>query len=218
IKIVKLSKATHIAKSEIKNIIFDWGGVITDLNVSDTLDAFIKLAKDKFNALWQKGPEEIFIPFELGKISAAEFRDRIRKFLGYDAEDQQIDDAWNTILGALPEERWRLLEKVKNTYRTFLLSNTNAIHLNYYAGYLSGLYGASGCSHLFEKTYFSFELGMRKPESDIFLHVIHQNGLKPQETLFIDDTEKNIETAQNLGLQTHLLAEPETLTDLFYEP
>ncbi|MBN1157982.1 MAG: HAD family phosphatase, partial [Bacteroidales bacterium] len=206
------------AKSEIKNIIFDWGGVITNLNIPEALDAFGKLAKEKFKELWQKGPEEIFMPFELGKISSEEFRDRMRDFLGNQIADQQIDDAWNAILGDLPEDRWSLLEKVKNTYRTFLLSNTNALHLQYYTGYLSGLYGTSGFNHLFEKTYYSFELCMRKPDPDIFTYVIDQNSLAREETLFIDDTEENIKTARELGLQTYLLSEPETLTDLFIEP
>lgn len=215
---MKLSEATYKAKSEIKNIVFDWGGVITDLNIPATQHTFKKLARERFDDLLQKGPEEIFIPFELGKISPAEFRNRMRTYFFTEVSDKQIDAAWNTMLGSLPEERWYLLEKIKNTYRTFLLSNTNIIHLQYYTGYLTALYGTTGYHHLFEKTYFSFELGMRKPDSDIFLHVIHEKSLKPEETLFIDDSAENIEVARKLGLQAYLLTEPETLTDLFYEP
>ncbi len=215
---MKLREATYKAKSEIKNIVFDWGGVITDLNIPATLYELKKLAKERFDDLLQKGPEEIFIPFELGKISPAEFRNRMRTYLFTDIGDAQIDAVWNTMLGNLPEERWHLLEKTKHTYRTFLLSNTNIIHLQYYTGYLSELYGTNGYHHLFEKTYFSFELGMHKPDSDIFLHVIHESNLKPEETFFIDDSAENIEAARKLGLQAYLLAEPQTLTDLFYEP
>lgn len=215
---MKLREATYKAKSEIKNIVFDWGGVITNLHIPATLYKLKKLAKERFDDLLQKGPEEIFIPFELGKISSTEFRNRMRTYFFTDVNDTQIDAAWNTMLGNLPKERWYLLEKIKNTYRTFLLSNTNTIHLQYYTGYLSDLYGTRGYYHLFEKTYFSFELGMHKPDSDIFLHVINENHLKPEETLFIDDSEENIEAARKLGLQAYLLTEPETLTDLFYEP
>jgi putative hydrolase of the HAD superfamily len=126
-----------------------------------------------------------------------------------------IDGAWNAMLGVLPEERWNLLGSISQYYRTFLLSNTNAIHLNYYFNYLQGIYGTFGYLHLFEKAYFSHEIHMRKPNADIFEHVVTDSGINPGETLFIDDFIENIETASKLGFQTIHLTKPRTLTDLF---
>lgn len=212
---MKLSEVRYKAKTEIKNIIFDWGGVLTDIHLNATLDALKTFGNENFEILLQKGPDEIFIPFELGKISPSEFRKRMRNYLGLAASDERIDAAWNALLGELPLERWNLLKALKNNYRLFLLSNTNAIHLQYYFGYLSKKYGIYGYTHLFDKTYFSFELGMRKPDSEIFEYVLSQNMLKAEETLFIDDAVENIEPAKKLGMQVYLLKEPETLIDLF---
>jgi FMN phosphatase YigB (HAD superfamily) len=119
------------------------------------------------------------------------------------------------MLGDLPEERWHILEKLSDHYRIFLLSNTNAIHVPYYAGVLKQKYGTNGYDHLFEKTYFSYELGMRKPNEDIFQHVIADARLRPEETVFIDDFLENIETARKLGFETIHLKTPLTLTDVF---
>lgn len=215
---MKLSDARYKAEPEIKNIIFDWGGVITDLHINTTIAGLKALGNENYEMLYEQGVEEVFKPFELGKLSPAEFRKRLRKYLVSGIKDEQIDDTWNSMLGTLPEERWSLLKNVRNTYRTFLLSNTNTLHIAYYFGYLQQQYGTYGYNHLFEKTYFSCDLGMRKPDADIFLYVLRQNRLKAEETLFIDDTEANTETALSLGMQVYLLKEPETLPDLFYVP
>lgn len=212
---MKLSEARYKAKSEIKNIIFDWGGVITDLHIDATLESLKDIANDNIEILLRNGPDEIFKPFELGKITPAEFRNRMRKYLDPKVGDDRIDAAWNALLGELPPNRWELLERVRAAYRTFLLSNTNEIHVGYYFNYLHKKYGKYGYTHLFDKTYFSFELGMRKPDAELFEYVIRENGLLTEETLLIDDSEENIETAMKLGFQTHLLKKPDTLSDLF---
>jgi len=217
LKIMKLSEAKHKAHSEIKNIIFDWGGVITDLKFRECVAAFREIGFDFDWTLAGSENDDIFLPFETGRITPEEFRTRIRRHTGNAVTDRQIDYAWNLVLGDLPEERWRLLEKLKSRYRLFLLSNTNIIHLQYYSGYLMDKYGTNGYHHLFDGTYFSFELGMRKPDTDIFEHVVNNEKLVPGETLFIDDLPENIHTAEKLGLRVYLLREPETLNDLFGE-
>ena len=113
-----------------------------------------------------------------------------------------------------PVERIRLLENLKKHYRTFLLSNTNEIHLLSYSALLKRLHGVE-LDSLFEKAYYSHLIGLRKPKPDIFEYVLKQQGLKAKETLFIDDLEENIKAAQRVGLQTYLLQAPETLIDLF---
>ncbi len=211
-----LSEATGTPKNEIKNILFDWGGVITDLHLDATKKAFHDLGLTIFDEHVVHDPlDKVFIPFEIGNISPEEFRNNIRKFSVNPLTDVMIDEAWNAMLGVLPAERWNLLESIRHTYRTFLLSNTNAIHLKYYFNYLQGIYGTFGYLHLFEKAYFSHEIHMRKPNADIFEYVVTDSGIKPGETLFIDDFIENIETAGKLGFQTIHLTKPRTLTDLF---
>jgi glucose-1-phosphatase len=211
-----LSEARDNHKNEIKNILFDWGGVITDLHLEATKKAFHDLGLTIFDEHVPHDPlDNVFIPFEIGNISPEEFRNNIRKLSPNPLTDTMIDGAWNAMLGVLPEERWKLLESISQFYRTFLLSNTNAIHLNYYFNYLLGIYGTYGYNHLFEKAYFSHEIHLRKPNAEIFEYVMQDSGIKPEETLFIDDFIENIETARKLRFQTFHLTRPRTLTDLF---
>lgn len=213
---MKLSDAIYNGKSEIKNIIFDWGGVITNLHFSASKNAFQQLGLAIFDeSIPHKAHDDLFIPFEIGKITPDEFRNRIRHLAPSPLSDAEIDQAWNAMLGDLPAERWKVLEQAGKHYRTFLLSNTNAIHLPYYSEYLQRVYGTYGYTHLFEKAYFSHELGLRKPNADIFQFVLNDAGILPQETLFIDDFIENIETARILGFHAVHIKAPLTLVDVF---
>lgn len=207
--------AIYNGKTKIKNIIFDWGGVITNLHFDATKKAFQELGLNFFDAPALRNPhDELFTSFEIGRISPPEFRNKIKSFSAATLTDAMIDHAWNAMLGELPVERWRLLEKAAKHYRTFLLSNTNAIHLPYYFNQILKIYGTYGYTHLFEKTYYSYELGLRKPNADIFQYVLNDAGIDPDETMFIDDFIENIETARQLGFQTIHLSPPLTLIDV----
>jgi len=208
--------AIYNGKTKIKNIIFDWGGVITDLHLNATKRAFLELGLAIFDESIPHNPnDDLFIPFEIGKITPAEFRDSIRRKTSNNLSDEMIDRAWNALLGELPPERWQILEKAGKHFRTFLLSNTNAIHLPYYYGQIQKQYGSYGYAHLFEKTYLSYELGLRKPNAAIFKYVLDDAGIIPEETMFIDDFIENIDTARLIGFQTIHLKSPLTLTDIF---
>jgi len=206
----------HNGNIEIKNIIFDWGGVITDLHFDAAKRGFQDLGLTIFDEWKLLDPmEKIFLPFEIGTISSDEFRNRLRELTPKPLTDDMIDKAWNAMLGSLPANRWKVLESAGTASSTFLLSNNNAINVEYYTNYLQGIYGTYGYVHLFEKTYFSFELHLRKPNYDIFEYVIEDSLIQPEETLFIDDSFENIETARSLGFQTVHLQRPLTLVDLF---
>jgi len=210
---MKISDAIYNGKTKIKNIIFDWGGVITNLRHDIIIEGFRNIGLEIYKEpdLWK----ELFIPFEIGKISPTEFRNKIRNYIENNIEDQLIDDIWNSILGDVPAKRWKILEKVSLKYRTFLLSNTNRIHKEYYFRYLHTIYGTDGFAHLFEKMYFSYMLNMRKPDREIFDFVLNNAEIRASETLFIDDLIENIETAQNMGFITIHLKSPLTLADVF---
>jgi len=212
------SGAIYNGNTEIRNIIFDWGGVITDLHFNATKQAF----QDLGLAIWDESiphdpHDDLFIPFETGILSPAQFRERVRKYCSHQVSDESIDNAWNAMLGDLPEERWHILDQAKNQFRTFLLSNTNAIHLSYYFDRLKEIYGTYGYTHLFNKTYYSYELGLRKPNADIFKYVIKDAGIIPKETMFIDDFIENIDTARLIGFQTIHLQAPLTLEEVFVD-
>jgi FMN phosphatase YigB (HAD superfamily) len=213
---MNFANAIYNGKTKIKNIIFDWGGVITNLHLDATKRAFLELGLSIFDESVPHDPHDaLYIPFEIGRISPEEFRNKIRERSSAPLTDAAIDNAWNAMLGELPAERWRILEMASKHYRTFLLSNTNAIHLPYYFNRISKVYGTFGFAHLFEKTYFSYELGLRKPNADIFQYVLNDTGIDPKETMFIDDFIENIDTARQLDFETIHLKAPLTLADVF---
>ncbi len=213
---MKLSKALKIPVSQIKNIILDWGGVITDLDINKSEAAFRKIGLNDFRKHYFMAEQiRFYILFEEGRLTPDEFRNELRSYLSLQVSDDEIDEAWAAMLGDTPRERWDLLSEVKKDYKTFLLSNTSILHVESYFEYLHHKFGVRGYHHLFEKVYFSYETGIRKPDERAFRLVLDENGLIPQETLLIDDAEKNIESARRLDIQVYHLQPPATLTDLF---
>ena len=198
--------------SPIHNIIFDYGGVIIDLDYDRTINAFKKLGvehfEDHFNQLRQT---PLFDDFDKGKISERDFRDRLNQQLGTHFSDEQIDEAWNAMLIGIREEKLKLLGELYADFHTYLLSNTNIIHLKYITKYLIRTFGRANLDSLFDKVYYSFSVGFRKPERDMFLKVINDNDLKPSETLYIDDSSQHVEGAASLGMNAILYHPAEDL-------
>jgi glucose-1-phosphatase len=205
-----------MTSSSIRNIIFDLGGVI--LNIDHTLleATFEKIGIRNFQNQYSKAIQsDIFEKFEKGIISPAVFRNELRRFIQTEISDNQLNDAWNSILLDIPEKRVRLVEKLKDRYRTFMLSNTNAIHYEVYTRELKEKYGYQDFNALFERASFSFQLGVRKPSFEIFRHVIVENQLDPAHTLFIDDSWQHILAAKHLGIMTFHLPAEKDVTELF---
>jgi len=202
-------------KVEIKNIIFDFGGVILNIDYQLNIDAFKEIGLDDFEKSYSKACQiNLFNDLECGLISPEEFRDGLRIVAGKNFSNEQIDDAWNKIILDLPFKRILLLKELNSRYRTFLLSNTNKIHYNLYITKLQK-YGYLNFNDIFEKAYFSHEIRMRKPDKEIFEFVLQEQQLNPEETLFIDDSIQHIETAKKLGIITHHLLPKEDIIDLF---
>lgn len=199
----------------IKNIIFDYGNVIFDIDHQLTIQAFKDLGIQKeahFFGHLQQNP--LFDEFEMGKISAAEFRNTVREIAQQPFTDQSIDQAWNTLLLGIRPGYLEFLTEMKTQYRTFLLSNNNEIHYHWINDYLQKTFNVPDMSRYFEKDYYSHLMGMRKPNADIFESVLQEQGLAVEETLFIDDSPQHIATAQKIGLHTHLMLRSEDLTTL----
>ncbi|WP_259067101.1 HAD family hydrolase [Mucilaginibacter sp. X4EP1] len=203
--------------SNIKNIIFDYGNVIFQLDFLKSKYAWEELGIDNANDFYShKIQDPIFTAFERGDISAKEFRDAIRVLTNKkELTDQQIDHAWNSLLVGITKGNHELLQSLKPQYRTFLLSNINEIHFDYIMKYLKTDFGFDSNDHLFEKVYYSHLMGKRKPEAEIFEQVLTENNLNPAETLFIDDSPQHIEGAKKLGIHTYLMTAPNSIQKLF---
>ncbi|MBE9492409.1 MAG: HAD family phosphatase [Bacteroidetes bacterium] len=200
----------------IKNIIFDLGGVIINIDTQNVIRKLEKKGVDDFKSLYQfLMGNGLYKKLETGAISAQDFRNAIHRQLSFPVTDQEIDEAWNAIILDIPEHRVRLLEKIRKKYRTFLLSNTNIIHFDYYNQYFRNTYNYNSLDDLFDKTYFSHKIGMRKPDPAIFKFVLKNSHLVPRETLFIDDNNENIKCAESIGIKGYYLEEGKEMTDLF---
>lgn len=197
----------------IKNIIFDYGNVIFSIDFALAQKSWAALGINNVESFFgHRQQNALFDAFDKGEITAAQFRDQIRYISGNNTlTDKQIDDAWNSMLLGIQPGTHELLLQLKGKYRTFLLSNINAIHYDHIMGYLKREFDMEGNSHLFEKVYYSHFMGMRKPNSNIFEFVLQDSSLNPAETLFIDDSPQHLATAQKLGIQTFLMQAPDTL-------
>ncbi len=209
---------TNIGMNTIKNIIFDYGNVIFMIDFRKTQHTFTELGiKNVERFFAHTGHDPLFDDFEQGLISSAGVRDGIREITGIpELTDEQIDNAWNTLLIGVPPVNHKILSEAKKKYRTFLLSNNNEIHYKWIMEYLKNEFNIESNSVFFEKDYYSHLMKMRKPNPDIFEFVLNEHALEPSETLFIDDSPQHIKTAASLGLQTHLLASGETLEEFMY--
>ena len=187
----------------IKNIIFDLGGVILNLDNKRTEEAFAKMGVKNLRQSFGLGhADSFFKDYEVGKITDQQFVDSIRTMGGLDGvTDQEIVDGWNALLLDFPLERIELLKVLGKRYRIFLFSNTNSLHLAALRSIYTQAYGPGALDDFFEKTYYSHLLGMRKPEKESYEYILKENQLEGQETLFVDDAIVNVEGAEHAGLK-----------------
>ena len=191
---------------QIKNIIFDLGGVIINLDIQKTIHEFNKLSNKSFETIYtQLQQSPIFDQFDKGEISERDFFDVLKKSLENDISNEELLFAWNAMLLDFPKHRLELLEKLKSNYRLFLLSNTNETHVLEFEKSLFQSHGYQNLEPFFEKVYYSCRMNMRKPNTTIFEFVLKENNLLAQETLFIDDSPQHVEGALNLGINAILL-------------
>ncbi len=187
-------------KPMIRNIIFDLGGVMLDLDVNRTYRAFEAMGFNQEKLTNNKNHNKIFWQFEIGKLSPEKFCRNVELALGRKVSSKTIENAWNAMILGFKPEKIKFLQEINSTYRIFLLSNTNYFHEKIYSQILADTFGLS-MSDLFEKHYYSHLLGMGKPDPEIFKHVLKENALNAGETLFVDDSNQHIQSAQKLGIQ-----------------
>jgi putative hydrolase of the HAD superfamily len=206
----------NIKNTPIQNIIFDFGGVIINISHQKLENAFRELGIQNFENLFSQAVQnELFQNFEKGLISSEEFRNEVKNLTGLRITDNELDHAWNQIIGDYPPHRIELLKEIRGNYKLFLFSNTNIIHFNYYIEKFKKGFGFDFPT-LFHTAYWSFQMVKRKPDLDSFTTIIKNERLLPSETLFIDDSMQNIIAANEVGLKTLHLKDGIEITELFH--
>ena len=202
--------------TKIKNIIFDLGGVILDIDETIVYKELEKMGIKTSELAHSKEFIEIMSKFDTGIYTAPTFRKRMKALLGLEKmTDEKFDSIWNAMLLDIPRERVEAIEQVKKHYKIFLMSNTNVIHYDLYVRDLQLRFGYNEFDELFDKSYFSFAEHLEKPDPRFFELILDHEGLLPEETLFIDDTEKNINIAKSLGINTYHISREELVRNLF---
>ena len=192
----------------IEAVIFDFGGVILDVDYEATSLAMLHLLGPEAHLIYTKLQQSIiFDLLEIGQISPTNFYARLSEESGRALDPADVDRAWNAMLGSTRKERLDFIRRVGRYRRIFLLSNTNAIHKAHFDQTLAQAMKGTGekFDDLFEKAYYSHQMGLRKPRQEIFRYLIQAHGLDPARTLFIDDSEANIRGAEKVGLQVYHL-------------
>ena len=189
--------------NKIKNIVFDLGGVIMNLDVPKTIKAFKNLGiKNIVNDTGHHYQYSFFYDFEIGKISETDFIKSLCNLSDKSPTHQEIITAWNAMILDMPKERIDFLKDLGEKYSLFLLSNTNKIHQKEYLDTFKNSFD-SKFNDLFKKAYYSHEIGVRKPDKAVFKFILEDSNLVAGETLFVDDALSNIEGAQKVGIKTY---------------
>jgi HAD superfamily hydrolase (TIGR01509 family) len=200
-----------------KNLLFDLGGVLLNIDYCLTSKAFQKLGWQNFDDFYsQKNQQVLFDQLEIGAISPKEFIESIQK-INPNFSDLDIIEAWNAMLLDLPKERIELLKQLKKNHLLLLLSNTNVIHFEAFNSIIKTQHTGLHIDELFHATYYSHQLGKRKPNIETFQYIIKMHKINASETLFIDDSIQHIEGAKKAGLETYHLQKGEDITQLFLD-
>lgn len=191
------------------------GGVFLNVNYKKTEQAFIDLGVDSFNHFFkQDHSSRLFEDLENGAIEEDAFYTAFRKEAKVKLSNLEIRNAWNAMVGYFPSERLVWLEEIKHKYNIYLYSNTNQIHYDCLMGHFKKDHPGLDFNQFFIKAYYSHEVGLRKPYVSSYQKILELAGLKAADTLFIDDTLKNVEGAEKAGMPVIYLKPPMTVLDL----
>ncbi|WP_432671643.1 HAD-IA family hydrolase [Flavobacterium sp. SM2513] len=194
----------------VKNIIFDFGDIFINLDKKGLHDALRSVGIEE----WNTELSELNESFEKGQCSEEYFLSGIQKHTS-NKNLEEVKSSWCKILADFPLKRLAFLESISSNYRLFLLSNTDTIHIAYFKEMVGTEFYKRFYS-CFEKVYFSFEMGLRKPQPEIYTQVLTENNLSASETLFVDDKKENTDAAEQLGIQVwNLQVGQEDVVELF---
>lgn len=208
----------NIFAAMIKNIIFDFGGVLYNISFKNTFDAFEKLGFDNFEEMFsQHKANLLFQNLETGKITPEAFYNKIKEIAPQPVTNEQIKDAWNAMLINFRMPSLDFLVSLKKEYNLLLLSNTNQIHYDHFSAQLQRQTPYHSLNDFFTKAYYSHVIGLRKPDTEVFEFILNDAVIKAEETLFVDDSFSNFPNAEILGMKTHLLNPGGQIEDIDYK-
>ncbi|OGX90394.1 HAD family hydrolase [Hymenobacter coccineus] len=199
----------------LPHLLFDFGGVLIDIDYDRTPAAFRRLSRAGSTVEYSQATQaELFDQLETGQLTPAEFRDGLRAAYDLEATDEQIDQAWHALLLDVPAERLALVAELRRQgHQTALLSNTNALHIAEINRRLAAQYGLKhGIADCLDRVFYSQEVGLRKPGEAFFQHALREMNWRAEDVLFIEDSPQHVATARRLGLRVLHLAPPLTLT------
>lgn len=200
----------------VKNIIFDFGGVIYDIDYHKSIMEFNNLGAENFEMMYSQAIQnKLFEQLELGVLSPSSFREELKQYLKLGVTTLEMDNAWNALLIGFKKERLDLLMELSKNYNLYLLSNSNIIHYEVFLKEFQEFTRLNSFDDLFIKAHFSFDIKLRKPDLAAYEYVISKHQLNPMESLFIDDSIQNMRPAQSCGLKTYFLKKGEDMIDLF---
>ncbi|GAA5224703.1 HAD family hydrolase [Membranihabitans marinus] len=186
-------------EKKISTLIFDFGNVIIDIDMSSTIDAITKLTEVDFEAIFRQD-ESVFIQYEKGLISTEAFINHIIRLSKKPIHANEIVAIWNSILLDIPPIRLKILEDLSQRYQLYLLSNTNTLHIQWAHRYMKRKYNVDNFeTKYFNQVFYSHQLKARKPDQEIYKMVNDRIGVDKEEILFIDDLKENVTAAQDFG-------------------
>jgi putative hydrolase of the HAD superfamily len=202
----------------VKNIVFDFGGVLLDLEPSHSNESMAKVLDcDDINAMYEEH-KSLFIEFEKGNLRYENFLWNVQRLGKKVPDPKSTIDAWNAMLKGWNTKKFDLLKALKAKYKLYLLSNTNEIHMQWVKNDLRITHGIDDFdTRFFDKTYYSYKLGMIKPDRAIFQYVIDDAGIDPTESIYIDDLQENVDAALKLGFRAVLHPRNGNLDYLLYQ-
>jgi glucose-1-phosphatase len=208
----------HQDQKQIKNIILDLGGVIINLDIPATIASFNALSAVPFESIYSaRTQSEIFNKFDKGEITDFEFFSELKSQLRHQGAEAELLQAWNAMLLDVPARRLDLLVRLRQDYRTFLLSNTNETHIAVIERQLYLKHGVKNFGDYFDDIYYSCRVGMRKPDAEIFEHLLRKHKLEAAETVFIDDSIQHVQAAGACGINAYLLPQDMEVEELLKE-
>ena len=201
---------------KFKAVLFDFGNVVINIDPELTLKKFSEISGKPLERIRSKMVEsQLFRRYESGSFEDDEFREIVRQTLGYPFSDEEVDKAWNALLLDVPPHRIHLILDLKARYKVYLLSNTNNIHIRASDKYFRQQFGIDSVASIFDRAFYSYEMGLWKPDEEIYREVLKETELEASDILFIDDNELNIRSAKGLGFQTIHLTPPDDIANHF---
>lgn len=205
----------HTTMTAIRNIIFDMGGVLLDLDRQRCVDSFAAIGYPQAaQMLGNYAQTGILGDLERGLVTPGEFYDHVRREAGRDLTDAEIAGALNSFIAGMPGYKLQMLLDLRERFTIYMLSNTNAIMMPHIRETYFTRQGLTFDDY-FDRAFLSYEMGEIKPADSIYLDMVAQGGMAPAESLFIDDGPANVETAARLGFQTYLAKDREDFRHIF---